>query len=147
MAGPALGALHRRLAFSRSEVITVYGMMLVGATIVTSFTGHFLSVITGAMYYASPENDWKALFVEHQHPWVTPTDPRAVQFLYEGLPQGMAVPWSAWALTLAVWMPFMAAPLLGRLLPGGAAARPVDRERAAALSADEPAPGHDAGSG
>ncbi len=109
VAGPALGALHRRLAFSRSEVITVYGMMLVGATIVTSFTGHFLSVITGAMYYASPENDWKALFVEHQHPWVTPTDPRAVQFLFEGLPQGMAVPWSAWALTLAVWMPFMAA--------------------------------------
>ena len=32
-----------------------------------------------------------------------------MQFLYEGLPQGMAVPWSAWALTLAVWMPFMAA--------------------------------------
>ena len=109
VAVPVLGALHRRLAFSRSEVITVYGMMLVGSTIVTGFTGHFLSVITGAMYYASPENDWRALFVEHQHPWVTPTDPEAVQYLYEGLPQGMAVPWSAWALTLAVWMPFMAA--------------------------------------
>ena len=48
VAVPVLGALHRRLAFSRSEVITVYGMMLVGSTIVTGFTGHFLSVITGA---------------------------------------------------------------------------------------------------
>ena len=105
---PALGALHQRLAFSPSEVITVYGMMLVGATIITGFTGHFLSVITGAMYYASPENDWKALFAEHQHPWVSPTDPRAVQFLYEGLPEGMGLPWSAWTLTFAAWMPFMA---------------------------------------
>ena len=104
---PLLGAIKRRLAFSRSEVITVYAMMLVGSGIITAFTAHFLSVISGAMYYASPENNWKALFVDHQHSWIAPTDWQAVRFLYEGLPKGMDIPWGAWVVPLAAWMPFM----------------------------------------
>ena len=107
---PGLKWIGGQLAFSRLELITIYVMMLVGSVVVTTgFTGSFLSVITGAMYYATPENNWKELFAAFQHPWLVPTDWDAVRYFYEGLPQGMAIPWSAWALPLATWMTFMLA--------------------------------------
>ena len=104
---PVLGAIKRRLAFSRSEVITVFSMMLVSAGITVSFTGQFLAILTGAMYYATPENNWDELFVGFQHAWLVPTDWDAVRYFYEGLPKHMAIPWDAWALPLASWMVLM----------------------------------------
>ena len=71
---PLLKMLGRAWAFSRAELIAVYAMMLVGAVVVTTgFTGSFLSVITGAAYYATPENAWQELFVEYIHPWLAPS--------------------------------------------------------------------------
>ena len=105
---PALKLLRSRLAFSRAEIITIYIMMLVGAVVVTDgFSGSFLTVITGAVYYATPENRWLELFAPNIHPWLAPTDRDAVRWFYEGLPAGMAIPWSAWARPLAAWLPFM----------------------------------------
>ncbi len=104
---PTLGSISRRLAFSRSEVITVFSMMLICAGITVSFTGQFLAILTGAMYYATPENNWDELFVGFQHSWLVPTDWDAVRYFYEGLPKGMAIPWSAWVVPLASWMLLM----------------------------------------
>ena len=105
---PLLKMLGRAWAFSRAELIAVYAMMLVGAVVVTTgFTGSFLSVITGAAYYATPENAWQELFVEYIHPALAPTDTEAVRLFYEGLPQGRAIPWAAWVRPLAAWTCFI----------------------------------------
>jgi hypothetical protein len=108
VATPLLRALGARWAFNRSELITIYIMMLVGSVVVTTgFTGSFLSIITGAMYYATPENEWAELFIPYIHPWLAPTNTEAVRLFYEGLPQGMPIPWSAWSLPLLAWMAFI----------------------------------------
>ncbi|HIG18026.1 MAG TPA: hypothetical protein EYQ31_12495, partial [Candidatus Handelsmanbacteria bacterium] len=108
VAQPILRQLSRKLAFRRAELITVYVMMLVGSVVVTTgFTGTFLSVITGAQYYATPENNWDALFVPNLSEWLSPTDTRAVRLFYEGLPKGMSIPWEAWATPLATWITFI----------------------------------------
>ncbi len=108
VAAPLLRALGAGWAFNRSEQITVYIMMLVGSVVVTTgFTGSFLSIITGAMYYATPENEWAELFIPYIHPWLAPTNTEAVRLFYEGLPQGMPIPWSAWSTPLLVWMIFI----------------------------------------
>ena len=105
---PALKLLRSRLAFSRAEVITIYIMMLTGAVVVTDgFSGSFLTVITGAVYYATPENRWLELFAPNIHPWLVPADRDAIRWFYEGLPAGMGIPWSAWARPLAAWIPFL----------------------------------------
>ena len=105
---PLLKMLGRAWAFSRAELIAVYAMMLVGAVVVTTgFTGSFLSVITGAAYYATPENAWQELFVEYIHPYLAPTDTEAVRLFYEGLPQGSAIPWAAWSRPLFAWICFI----------------------------------------
>ena len=108
LAVPVLKTLDRRLAFSRNELITVYVMMLTGSVVVTTgFTGSFLSVVTGAVYYATPENNWDGLFLPYIHSWVAPMDRQAVMQFYEGLPKGEAIPWSAWTAPLMTWIPFM----------------------------------------
>lgn len=105
---PILRQLSRRLAFRRDELITVYVMMLVGSVVVTTgFTGTFLSVITGAQYYATPENNWDSLFLPNLSSWLTPTDTQAIRLFYEGLPRGMDIPWEAWTTPLATWMTFI----------------------------------------
>ena len=82
---PLLKLLDQRLAFCRAELITVYVMMLVGSVVVTTgFTGSFLSVVTGAFYYATPENQCEAVFLPHIHQWLAPTDQEAIKLFYEG---------------------------------------------------------------
>ena len=105
---PLLRLLARRLAFSRAELIAVYVMMLAGSVVVTTgFAGSFLSVISGVLYYATPENGWGALFLPHLSGWLSPTDPDAVRLFYEGLPTDMEIPWGAWARPLAAWVSFL----------------------------------------
>lgn len=108
VAQPILRLLSRKLAFRRAELITVYVMMLVGSVVVTTgFTGTFLSVITGAQYYATPENKWDSLFTPHLSHWLSPTDTQAVRLFYEGLPRGMSIPWDAWTTPLVTWITFI----------------------------------------
>ena len=108
IAQPVLRLLSHRLAFSRAELLTVYVMMLTGSVVVTTgLTGSFLSVISGAIYYATPENKWDDLFVPYLSSWLTPVDTEAVRLFYEGLPHGMDIPWYAWIRPLATWISFL----------------------------------------
>ncbi len=98
------------MGFSRAELTTVYVMMLVGSVVVvTGLTGSLLPVMSGAIYYATPENNWDQLFVPHLHPWLVPQDKEAVRLFYEGLPKGMDIPWGVWLQPLAVWIAFILA--------------------------------------
>ena len=105
---PLARLLGGRFGYTRAELIVVYAMMLTGSVVVTNgFTGSFLSVVTGARYYATPENDWKETILPNIHPWLAPGDGQAVRFLYEGLPTGASVPWGAWAVPLLAWVSFL----------------------------------------
>ena len=105
---PLLKMLGRYFAYTRAELITVYVMMLVGSVVVTTgFTGSLLSVVTGAQYYATPENNWSDLFLPSINEWLVPTSAQAIRLFYEGLPRGMSVPWWAWARPLTAWMSFI----------------------------------------
>ena len=101
---PLLKTLRPSLSLSRGELITIYAMMLTGSVVVTNgFTGSFLSIISGLFYYATPTNNWEYTIIPHVHPWLVPTSREAVRLLYEGLPVGVAIPWSAWVLPLCSW--------------------------------------------
>jgi hypothetical protein len=91
-------------------LIVVYVMMIVAAAIPTlGFSEYLLTIITGAQYYATPENEWSDLFLPHLHPWLAPADPEAVRLFYEGMPRGMTVPWRAWRTPLLAWTAFILA--------------------------------------
>ncbi len=108
LVAPLLKCLPLVNPLSGTELVTVYVMMLIGSVVVTTgFTGSFLSVITGAFYYATQENTWGDLFVRHIHPWLAPSSEEAIRYFYEGAPAGQSIPWVAWARPLTAWISFI----------------------------------------
>ena len=63
-ANTILAGMGRNLSLNRSELIVVYIMLIVVASLATmGLCETILPAITGVFYYASPENDWaKILF-------------------------------------------------------------------------------------
>ncbi len=103
-----LGLLHPRLAFRRQELVVVYIMGIVGCSIPTmGLTEYLLPIISGAVYYASPENEWADLIHPHIRTWLVPQDYEAIKFFYEGAPRNYALPWDVWIKPLAAWVPLI----------------------------------------
>ena len=105
-----VGTLARNLALRREELVLIYVMMMVSASIPTfGLVEHLLPMITGVFYYATPENNWGELIQPYVPPWIAPSDEQLIQDFYEGLPKGMPVPWEGWLEALGYWSVFLIA--------------------------------------
>ena len=105
-----VGTLARNLALRREELVLIYAMMMVSASIPTfGLVEHLLPMITGVFYYATPENNWGELIQPYVPAWIAPSDEQLIQGFYEGLPKGMPVPWEGWLETLGYWSVFLLA--------------------------------------
>ena len=54
-------------------------------------------------YYATQENRFAELFHDLIPSWIAPQDMKAIEYYYEGLPQGAPIPWQPWVEPLANW--------------------------------------------
>ena len=101
-----LGLIHRPLALQRGELAVAYFLMLVGNTVAGwGFSGYILPVITGAYYYATPENNWREVVQPFLPDWAGPQGQDVIWHFYEGNP-AQGVPWEAWLLPLTGWFGF-----------------------------------------
>jgi hypothetical protein len=92
------------LALRRRELLVVYIMMIVASAIPTmGLTEYLLPMISGAQYYATPENEWATLILPHVPEWLVPQSAQAVKWFYEGSPAGVGVPWAVWLPPLMYW--------------------------------------------
>lgn len=95
------------LAFTRSELLCAYLILLVPATLASSgYALQVFPVLTAPFYFATPANGWAEIFWSHLPRWLAPRDPDTIQAFYHGLPPGRALPWGDWALPLAFWTGF-----------------------------------------
>lgn len=84
----ANGVIRRaapKWVYSQGELITVYVMLNIGATLV----GHdslqiLVSLMPFAAYFATPENKWNELFVDRLPEWLVVKDPVAIRKFYMG---------------------------------------------------------------
>ena len=107
---PLLKLLSRRLGLTRSDLLVVFVAALLASSVVTwGLVGQLLPIMTGATYFATPENHWQELIVENTVEWLAVTDERAAAQFYEGTITGAGIPWEAWALPLGMWAVFIAA--------------------------------------
>ncbi len=103
-----LGLLHPRLAFRRDELTVVYIMGIVSSSIPTmGLTEYLLPIISGVVYYATPENEWAQLIHPYIPAWIIPQDEEAIKFFYEGAPAGYSLPWRVWLTPLLAWLPLI----------------------------------------
>lgn len=104
MVNVGLGMLSPALALQRGELIVVYIMMIVASAIPTmGLSEYLLTIITGAQYYATPENEWAEIILPFIPTWMVPQDQEAIKWFYEGAPRGVGVPWEVWIGPLAFW--------------------------------------------
>lgn len=102
-----LGLIHRRLSLRRGELVTIYIMMIIATAIPSNgLTQMLLPVITGAFYYATPENNWADMIHPYLSSRLVPQDSDAIVHFYEGLPEGVGIPWGIWVRPLLHWIPF-----------------------------------------
>lgn len=109
---PVIGRLGWR-ALSRRELLALYGIVVVGAPLVThGILGWMLPTVVTWHYVARAIPEWETTFLQHVPTWFSPADPEAVEGYFQG---GMAVPWSLWLRPLAAWSSFMVALFLSTL--------------------------------
>ena len=103
---PVLARIGRPILLS--EWVVLYGMMLVSAGLSSlGFAAYVVPILAAIPYYATPENDWLAIFGQHLPSWIAPLDERATRLFFEG--GDAPVPWNVWARPLAVWALYAAA--------------------------------------
>ena len=99
------------LALNRSELIVVYIMLIVVASVSTmGLCEAILPAIAGFFYYASPENHWQQLLFPHLPAAIVVDDGAGNSAFFEGLGAGnYTVPWGLWLRPMAVWGIFLLA--------------------------------------
>ncbi len=112
-----LGLLRRSWMLNRAELALVYIMWIVATAIPEwGFTSFLLPDITGVVYYATPENNWRELLLPHIPQWIMPFRQLAdVQDFYEGAPAGQGIPWGSWVPALIYWLSFITAVYLAMI--------------------------------
>ncbi len=90
------------------ELLVIWGMMLVASGIPSSGLMRYLIPLSvSPFYFATPENEWAALFHQHLPDWMVVTDPKAVFYFYEQLPDSSSIPWRAWVKPIIAWSTFV----------------------------------------
>ena len=110
LVNPALKLVRRNIALRRSELLVVFVAALLASSVVTwGMIGQLLPIMTGAGYYATPENHWDEMFGETAVEWLAVQDEGAVRGFYEAGREGSGVPWQPWLLPIGMWLLFVAA--------------------------------------
>lgn len=105
---PILGSIKKSFLFSSQELMLIYIMLLITCSITSMGLGAQLCpMIAAPFYFATPENRWSEMIQPYLKPWLVPQGKNAVQYFFEGLPKGKAIPWLIWLKPLFFWFIFI----------------------------------------
>jgi len=94
-------------AFSRTELLVIYGMLIVSLGLLQQGGLPYLVALTTYPYYAaSPENQWAQLLLPHIPVWFQVRGMAASVWVWEGMPKGTSIPWGAWLRPWLAWGAF-----------------------------------------
>ena len=105
-----LGFMRGKWTLAPQELVLIYLMMLVSASLPTfGLVEHLLPMMTAVFYYATPENNWAELIQPHVPGWIAPRSQAAIRDFYEGMPRDSSIPWGDWIESLSYWTIFLLA--------------------------------------
>lgn len=99
----------RALKLRRGEVVVMFTMALIGATMPTYFIGKLIANIAVPHYLATPENQWVSYYEPFLPGYAVLQPGDALTWFFEGLPRGGHIPWEAWIGPVFWWMSVIAA--------------------------------------
>jgi hypothetical protein len=118
-------------AFSRGELVTVYGMLIVSVGLaMQGGLPYIVSATTYPFYMATPENRWEHMIWPQIPLFLRFRSPEPVTWFWEGLPESVSIPWAAWWTPMLAWGSFTLA-LMGGMFSLGALMRKdwIERQR------------------
>ncbi len=136
-------------ALTRSDLLSAYGTAIISYPIIRMYLPYLMGMLSHAFYRASPENDWENLIWPHVPPWSRPASADAINWFWQGLPKGQALPWGDWLAPMLAWGLFTAAAMAAMYCLAALMSRDwIDRQRLTfplvdvplALVGDQPAP-------
>lgn len=95
---------NRFLKLSRGELIVIFVMPLIGATMPTYFIGKMVANFTVPHYLSSPENQWAVYYETLLPEWTVVPGGEGLRWFFEGLPRGVSIPWTIWLVPVFWWM-------------------------------------------
>ena len=99
-----LSAVSPKLTLSAGELVTIWCIMAAASGIPsTGMMRYAFRPLVAYQYFATPENDWEALFHHHIPHWRVVRDENAIKSFYEGIFLGESIPWGAWLIPLFAW--------------------------------------------
>jgi len=127
-------------AFTRGELLVVYGMLIISIGFVeTGGLPYMVSATTYPFYMAQPANQWQYLIWPHIPVWLRLSRPESVSWFWEGMPPGASIPWSDWATPLLAWGSFTLALMAGMFCLGALMSKDwIERQRLAFPLVDVP---------
>ncbi|HCK09887.1 hypothetical protein MK139_13585 [bacterium] len=127
-----VGSIRRKWALRRGEMIVVFCMAWIASSIpAANFMGLLIGGIAAPYYYATPENRWSELLLDHLPAWaVPPNKADEMTWFFEGKPVDAGIPWDAWVGPLLWWgLLLMALALVSGAIVSILRHQWVDRER------------------
>jgi hypothetical protein len=103
-----LRAIAPRRAFTRSEMLTIWTLMLVASGLPSSgMMRFFLPHIAAPGYFSNGINNWEARVWGGLPEWLSLSDRAAAEAYFAGYPRGAEhIPWAAWIRPLLGWGTF-----------------------------------------
>ena len=87
---PLLKRLHPRLPLQRGELAVAFFLILLANTLSSrGLPAQLLPVITGAYYYATPENGWAEIVQPYMPDWPVPQNRDAIWGFTKATPRGL----------------------------------------------------------
>ena len=108
-ANTIMAGMGRSLALNRSELIVVYIMLIVVASLATmGLCETILPAISGVFYYASPENKWAEILFPVLSESIMLNDGAGNTAFYEGFgTKTFTIPWGIWLRPMSMWGVFL----------------------------------------
>lgn len=97
------------IALSRQELLVIYIMIVMASTIAEyALVAGLMGSLTHIFWFATPENEYAELFLEHIPSWITVSDMDVLRGYFEGESSFYWVEnWRAWVVPLAMWGGFI----------------------------------------
>ncbi len=127
-------------AFTRGELLVAYGMLIISVGLaMQGGLPYLVSATTFPFYMARPENNWQHSIWPNVPLWLRLEPLQANDWFWEGLPQGLPLPWAAWAAPMVAWSAFTLALMAGIFCLGALLSRDwIERQRLAFPLVDVP---------
>jgi len=118
--GRGLARLFRRELLSRTDLLVIYAMLLVGVMVSTrGMVEKLIPPLAYLPYFANESNNLQELITRHLPGWAMPFTPSGamgfpdtIKRYHERLRVGETIPWNVWIGPLAAWFVLLACAVL-----------------------------------